>query len=240
MNADGTILVVDDTPANLLLLVDTLAAEGYHVRESESGLRALEMVLADPPDLILLDIRMPVMDGFEVYRQLQARPEARDIPVVFISASGEGEERVRGLELGAVDFISKPFRREELLARVHTHLELRRLRVRLEVQSEGLRRINEQLRIELEERKRAEKALSDKNDDLAAALSSVKSLSGLLPICAACKKIRDDQGYWSQVECYVEEHSEATFTHGMCPECVKKWYPDLDGTVPESSSGKAR
>jgi hypothetical protein len=144
------------------------------------------------------------------------------------------------LELGAVDFISKPFRREELLARVHTHLELRRLRVRLEVQSEGLRRINEQLRIELEERKRAEKALSDKNDDLAAALSSVKSLSGLLPICAACKKIRDDQGYWSQVECYVEEHSEATFTHGMCPECVKKWYPDLDGTVPESSSGKAR
>lgn len=226
MTASGTILVVDDTPANIQLLVDALTLEGYQVLQADSGVRALAAVAARPPDLILLDIRMPEMDGFEVYRRLQEQPEIRDIPVVFISATGEGPERLKGLKLGAVDFITKPFRREELLARVHTHLELRRLRVRLEEQAEGLQRINRQLRTELEERRRVEKALGEKNAELAAALTNVKFLSGLLPICAACKKIRDDKGYWSQVECYLEVHSEATFTHGMCPDCMKKWYPD--------------
>ena len=96
--------------------------------------------------------------------------------------------------------------------------------------------MNRQLRTELEERKRAEMALGKKNAELAAALTKVKLLSGLLPICAACKKIRDDKGYWSQVECYLEEHSEATFSHGMCPECMKKWYPDFLKAGDDASS----
>jgi DNA-binding response OmpR family regulator len=155
MTEPGTILVVDDTPANLELLVDTLTAAGYQVFSAESGESALAAVAARPPELILLDTCMPSLDGFEVCRRLKARAESCDIPVVFISAFGESAERVEGLKLGAVDFITKPFQRQELLARIQPHLELRRLRVRLEQQADGLRQANAQLQTELAERKRA-------------------------------------------------------------------------------------
>jgi signal transduction histidine kinase len=132
MNDKGTILVIDDTHASLKLLTDLLTAEGYEVRPADSGALALASVTANPPALILLDILMPDMDGFEVFRRLKAHPEHRHIPVIFISALTETEQRVEGLKLGAVDFISKPFQREELLARVKLHLELSQLRTGLE------------------------------------------------------------------------------------------------------------
>jgi len=197
------------------------------VISASSGEQALAAVAARPPELVLLDIRMPDMDGFEVYRRLKSRVESRDLPVIFLSAITEMVRRVEGLKLGAVDFISKPFQIEELLARVQTQLELRRLRVQLEQQAAGLLRANDQLQLEMAERTRTEQALREKNAELAAALAKVKLLGGLLPICAGCKKIRDDQGYWSQVDSYVQEHSEATFTHGLCPECIKRLYPEL-------------
>jgi DNA-binding response OmpR family regulator len=228
MTNKGTILVVDDTPVNLKLLVDILTEEGYHVLPADSGELALAAVAVNPPELTLLDIRMPGLDGLEVCRRLKARPESRDIPIIFVSASGESVERVEGLKLGAVDFITKPFQPEELLARVQTHLELRRLRVRLERQAADLQQVNEQLHRELAERKRAEQALRETNAELAAALANVKSLSGLLPICASCKGIRDDKGYWTQVETYISENSEATFTHGLCPDCLRRLYPGLE------------
>jgi DNA-binding response OmpR family regulator len=228
MSSKGTILVVDDNPVNLKLLAGALTADGYQVLPVVSGEVALASVAANPPELILLDIFMPGLDGFEVCRRLQARTESRDIPIVFISASDESSERVEGLRLGAVDFITKPFQREELLARVQTHLELRRLRVRLEQQADGLRQINEQLQGELAERKRAEAERDQLIQNLREALANVKSLSGLLPICAGCKKIRDDKGYWNQVETYIQKNSDAKFSHGMCPDCIKKWYPELE------------
>jgi DNA-binding response OmpR family regulator len=231
----GLILVVDDAPANLKLLTETLTPEGYQVLAAGSGELALAAVADRQPELILLDIRMPGMDGFEVYRRLKAQVENRDIPVIFLSAVTEMDQRVEGLKLGAVDFISKPFQIEELLARVQTHLELRRLRVRLERQAADLQRTNEQLQKEMAERSRTQKALREKNAQLATALANVKSLSGLLPICSHCKKIRDDKGYWSQVESYVQAHSQATFTHGLCPECIKKYYPELGEVDPGDS-----
>jgi PAS domain S-box-containing protein len=128
------ILVVDDDAENLALLTDMLAAEGYHVRAADSGRLALESAGALPPKLVLLDIHMPGMDGFEACRRLKATGGLRNVPVMFISAASEEEERVQGLSIGAVDYITKPFRREELLARVRTHLELARLRDQLEKQ----------------------------------------------------------------------------------------------------------
>jgi len=214
MTHKGTLLVVDDTSANLKLLADILSAEGYQVRPADSGELALAAVAANPPELLLLDIRMPGLDGFEVCRRLKAQPESRNIPIIFISAFGENAERVEGLKLGAVDFITKPFHREELLARVQTHLELRRLHVRLEEQAADLQ---------------------GRNAELAAALANVKSLTGLLPICAGCKKIRDDMGYWSRVETYIEKNSDATFTHGLCPDCLNRLYPDLEESGPGDS-----
>jgi diguanylate cyclase (GGDEF)-like protein/PAS domain S-box-containing protein len=161
MSDKGDILVVDDTPMILNLITDILVREGYQVRSEDCGENALESVEDSPPELILMDILMPGMDGFEVLRQLKAKVESRDIPVIFLSGIREVEQVVEGLKLGAVDFISKPFQRDELLARVRNQMELFRLRDRLERQAADLRLVNEQLLIEIEERKRAEEALRE-------------------------------------------------------------------------------
>jgi len=128
----GKILAVDDTPASLKLLSDILMEEGYEVRSAINGEIALYSAVNNPPELVLLDICMPEMDGFEVCRQLKAHPKTRDVAVIFVSAILDTNEKVRGFELGAVDFVTKPFQREELLARVRTHLEVDRLRNHLE------------------------------------------------------------------------------------------------------------
>jgi DNA-binding response OmpR family regulator/signal transduction histidine kinase len=164
----GTILVVDDTAASLKLVMDILAAEGYEVRPANSGELALASVAARPPDLILLDIRMPGMDGLEVCRRLKARAETCDIPVLFLSAVADVPARVEGLRLGAVDFISKPFQRDELLARVRTHLELSQMRAQLVHQAAELRVSNERLQVELAERRHAEEALRARTEQLGA------------------------------------------------------------------------
>ncbi len=162
MTDKGTILVVDDTAISLKLLSDILTMQGYRVHSAESGERALALVVASPPELILLDILMPGINGFEVLRWLKAREASRDIPVIFLSGINESAQRVEGLKLGAVDFIAKPFVSAELLARVQTHLELRRLRVRLEQQADELWRANEKLQSEIAERTRAEQTLERK------------------------------------------------------------------------------
>jgi diguanylate cyclase (GGDEF)-like protein/PAS domain S-box-containing protein len=126
------ILAVDDTPDSLKLLTDLLKDEGYTVRSAINGTLALNSAISSPPDLILLDVRMPGMDGFEVCRRLKARPETRDVPVIFVTALSETDDKIEGFGLGAVDFVTKPYQREELLARVRTHVQLTRLRNRLE------------------------------------------------------------------------------------------------------------
>ena len=134
MTDTSSILVVDDDADSLLVLANILAAEGYQVRTADSGGLALKSVAAWLPELILLDVRMPGMDGFDVCQRLKAADSSRHVPVIFITAAGDVDERVHGLAAGAVDYISKPFHREELLARVRTHLELARLRRDLEEQ----------------------------------------------------------------------------------------------------------
>ena len=132
MTDKGSILAVDDTPASLKLLTDILKSEGYYVRSALNGELALHSARSNPPELILLDIRMPGMNGLEVCQRLKEDAATRDIPVIFVSAVLETDEKVRGFEVGAVDYVTKPYQRTELLARVHTHLELQRFRTHLE------------------------------------------------------------------------------------------------------------
>ncbi len=120
--ADLKILLVDDTPANLDVLRDTL--QGYQLAIAQDGVRALKIAEHFLPDLILLDIMMPEMDGYAVAQQLKAQDSTRDIPIIFITAKSEREDILRGFECGCVDYIIKPFQREEVCARVHTHLSL--------------------------------------------------------------------------------------------------------------------
>ncbi len=168
LNSKGIILAVDDTSESLRILTDILVSQGYDVRPADSGELALASIEATQPELILLDIRMPGMDGFEVCRRLKDRAEIHHIPVIFLSGITDTKDRVEGLRLGAVDFISKPFEQEELLARIRTHLELSRLRASLEEmvaeRTAHLNAANERLRLELGERLRAELALRESEE----------------------------------------------------------------------------
>lgn len=135
-----TILIVDDTPENLSVLGETLRPH-YRVRAAISGERALHaLTIATPPDLILLDIMMPGMDGYQVLRALQSKAETRNIPVIFVTAMDSAEGEMQGLELGAVDYITKPFNPDIVLARVRTHIELAKARERLHDQNAWLER----------------------------------------------------------------------------------------------------
>lgn len=136
------IVIVDDTPDNLRLLVGILNERGYKVRPAPSGLRALATIRKEPPDLILLDIMMPEMDGYEVCRRLKTDELTKDIPVVFLSALTEVFDKVEAFKAGGVDYISKPFQVEEVLARVNTHLMIRAQQNALCVQNEELVRKN--------------------------------------------------------------------------------------------------
>lgn len=126
------ILAVDDTPASLRLLTDILSAEGYQVRSAINGELALSAAAMLPPQLVLLDVTMPVMSGFEVCQRLKQDPKLKDVPVIFVSALSEMPDKLKGFDIGGVDYVTKPFQREELLARVRTHLELHHLRYHLE------------------------------------------------------------------------------------------------------------
>jgi CheY-like chemotaxis protein len=186
------ILIVDDQPENIRILMETLKAD-YATIPATNGEAALKKAMEEPaPDLILLDILMPGIDGYEVCSRLKAQPQTEAIPVIFITAISEVMDSAKAFELGAVDYVTKPFNPSTVKARIQTHMKL----------SSTMKALKE-------------------------ALDKVKLLSGLLPICAHCKNVRDDKGYWSQIEAYIDAHSEVRFSHGICPECVKKLYPGL-------------
>ena len=151
------LLIVDDTPQNLQVLGGILREQGYKLSVAQSGAQALEVAHRVLPELILLDVMMPEMDGFEVCRQLKADPATAEIPVIFLTAKTEAEDVVRGFELGAVDYVTKPFNPPELLQRVQTHLELALLRRELEKQVEEK---TAELRREHQERLQAEQQLA--------------------------------------------------------------------------------
>lgn len=145
----GDILLVDDTLPNLRLLSTMLMEHGFEVRGVPNGAMALTVVRASPPDLILLDINMPGLNGYEVCQQLKADPQTETIPVIFISALDEVLDKVRAFAVGGVDYITKPFQVEEILVRVKTHLTIRNLQQQLQQANEELARLNAALQAEL-------------------------------------------------------------------------------------------
>ncbi len=142
----ANVLLVDDTPANLQVLGGMLKEQGCIVRPVPSGKLAIRFAEADPPDIILLDIMMPEMDGYEVCRRLKQMERLKNIPIIFISALHETDDKVKAFSAGGVDYISKPFQFEEVEARVTTHLNIRRLQVQLESQNQQLNELNQALR----------------------------------------------------------------------------------------------
>lgn len=189
------ILIAEDDAVSRRVLEATLAKWDYEVVVTTDGLQALEALKKpDAPSLAVLDWMMPGLDGSEVCRRVRQTIGDRLLYVLLLTAKGSKDDIVQGLTAGADDYVVKPFDREELKARLNVGQRILRL------QTELAARVKE----------------------LELALSKVKMLQGLLPICCYCKKIRDDQNYWRQVEGYVAEHSEAQFTHAICPSCREK------------------
>ncbi|RPI54086.1 MAG: response regulator, partial [Chloroflexi bacterium] len=190
---EGGILVVEDEVASAHLLNYILSSGGHQVRVAYDGIQALELVERSRPDLILLDVMMPGLNGFQVCERLKADETTRDTPVLFLSALSEVDDKIRAFSAGATDYITKPFHAKEVLARVTTHLALRRLQKQLEMANGAL----EQQNAELQKR----------NAELQQALQTIQTLSGLIPICAWCgRKIEDEDGNWVPVEAYIQAH----------------------------------
>ncbi len=155
----NVILIVDDTPTNLEVLSEALTDAGFEVAVATNGESALKQAEYDPPKLILLDVMMPGIDGFETCRRLKQNSATKDIPVIFMTALNDSKDKVTGLSLGAVDYISKPFQQAEVLARIEVHVKLQNLTIKLEEQ-------NIRLKEEIQQRIDAETALSQLNQDL--------------------------------------------------------------------------
>lgn len=188
------VLVADDLDVNRKLLRTLLAADGYDVIEASNGTDAFQILQgASGPIVGLIDWEMPEMEGIEVCRQTRLLQDAPPIYLILLTVRDSKQDIVAGLQGGANDYITKPFDKTELLARV------------------GIGRQMVQL----------QQALTERVAELKEALVSVKQLGGLLPICSYCKKIRDDQNYWQQVESYVGQHSDAKFSHSICPQCYE-------------------
>jgi phosphoserine phosphatase RsbU/P len=189
------ILIAEDDLTSRRILEAILSKWGYEVIATNDGLEALKVLRAEnSPPLAIVDWMMPGMDGVEFCRQARQAQTLTPTYIILLTSKGQQEDVVAGLEAGANDYIRKPFEREELRARI---------------------RVGERV-VELQS------ALAERVIMLEEAIVKIKNLQGLLPICSYCKKIRNDQDYWEQIETYVTDHSQAEFTHGICPDCVEK------------------
>src|ERR1700722_15028903 len=189
------ILIAEDDAVSRRMLEVTLTGWGYEVQVACDGRTAcLALEVAEPPRLALLDWMLPAMDGLEICHRLRSTQAGRTIYLILLTPRARKEDVIAGLDSGADDYITKPFDREELRARLRA----------------GCRIVELQL------------SLAERMRELEKSAARINQLHGLLPMCAWCKRVRDDQNYWQEVECYVASHSDAQFTHGICPLCMEK------------------
>jgi DNA-binding response OmpR family regulator len=189
------ILIAEDDPVSRRLLEATLGKWGHEVIVTRDGAEAWDALQgSEPPRLLILDWMMPGADGPELCRRLRERADGASFYVLLLTAKSQKDDIVAGLKAGADDYVVKPFHPEELRARVQN----------------GCRILDLQ------------RSLSQRIADLERALAEVRTLSGLLPICAYCKKVRDGERYWQSVEEYIARRSGAQFSHAVCPECFEQ------------------
>jgi len=208
------ILIVDDSRDEQTLLSTRLRAAGYEaLMVADSAEAVLGMLSQDSAgqrmgeiDLILMDIMLPGVDGLEACRRIKATEWLQDIPIIVITVKTDEQALLAAFAAGAMDYIRKPVNPAELVARVSSALALKK---------------------ERDTRKAREQELLMRTQELEQALREVKVLHGLIPICAKCKRVRTDNGDWQYLEEYIQTHSEAEFSHGICHVCMKEVYPGV-------------
>jgi sigma-B regulation protein RsbU (phosphoserine phosphatase) len=194
------ILIAEDDLTSRIMLSGVLKKIGHEVVEVIDGAAMWDILQQpDAPRLVILDWMMPEMHGLEVVRRVRARQTDRPPYIIMLTTRGEKADIIAGLDVGANDYLAKPFDPGELRSRIEVGRRM----------------------VEMQD------ALATKIEELHRALDQIKTLRGIVPICSNCKKIRDDQGYWNQVEVYVRDHTEAEFSHSVCPECRKELYPEI-------------
>ncbi len=190
------VLIADDDDSIRGMLKSMLTEWGYEVVTAEDGNKAWEVMQSqDPPRLAICDWNMPGLTGIEVIRNVRATPRHHPPYILLLTAKDKQADVLEGLEAGASDYVTKPFDYDELRARINVGAQI------IGLQAE----------------------LGDRVSELEKAMQHVRRLQGMLPICSYCKKIRDDQNYWHGVEEYISACSEALFTHGVCPDCYKRF-----------------
>jgi len=203
------ILLAEDEPLTRHLVTRLLEDWGYSVEVAHDGVEALDRLRAPTAArLAILDWMMPGADGIDVCRQVRSAGNADYTYLILLTAKRQKEDVVAGLDAGADDYVTKPFDEAELHSRVRAGERILSLKG----------------------------ALAEKVGQLEAALEHVQRLQGLLPICMHCKKIRDDSHTWHRMETYIEEHSDAMFSHALCDDCLAKYYSEDSGPEEEPAS----
>ncbi|MCB0194622.1 MAG: response regulator [Anaerolineae bacterium] len=198
------VLIAEDDYLVSKMIRGKLEQTGFTiVGEAADGRQAVDMTLLMQPDVVLMDIEMPTMGGLEAAEEIQRNAPT---PVVILTAYDTPELIVKASEVGVGAYLRKPPHARDLESAITV----------------ALARFGD-----LMEMARLNEALQQSNAELQTALNQIQTLKGLLPICAQCKKIRDDKGYWHEVEVYIREHSDADFSHGLCPHCLRALYPDF-------------
>ena len=195
------VLIAEDDAPSQLMLQSLLTKWGYSVIAASDG-NAAWKILCEPvhPQLVILDWMLPGIEGPEIVRRLREREPGKPYYAIIITSRSNKDSAASALDSGADDFVGKPFHNEELRARVAVGYRMNGL----------------------------QKALSAHIDDLKQTLDRVKQLEGIIPICMYCKKIRDDKDGWNQLEQYITDHSEASFSHGICPKCFEEQMETLE------------
>ncbi len=195
------ILIAEDDFTSRKMLASMLKKDGHIVEETADGAEAWEKIQQDDnvPKLIILDWLMPHMDGLEVCRRIRTINTDNPPYIIMLTIKDDKTDIISGLNAGADDYLTKPFDPRELRARIAVGRRI------VEMQEKMLFNIQ----------------------DLNQSLDQIKTLKGILPICSFCKKIRNDKGYWDQLEAYISRHTDAEFSHGICPQCMKEHYSEF-------------
>ena len=216
MAETAKVLVTDDDPQILELTATVLKRAGFEVLKATTGKDCLETAEADHPDVVILDVVLPDLSGIEVCKQLKANQRLQGIFVILVSGiQVSSEYQAEGLDVGADGYIIKPITNKELVARVQSMVRIKRA-------EDALR-----------QKEKEQQQLISKLKD---ALAEIKTLKGFIPICASCKKIRDDEGFWNQLEAYISKHTDAVFSHGLCPDCADKYKEEVKELTKKSQS----
>lgn len=208
MDEKSRILVVDDEITTLTMVAESLKKENFDILIAHNGRQAIAACLQEKPDLVLMDVMMPEMNGYQACREIKKHVELADLPIIFLTSADTFADEQEGLEAGAIDYLAKPVNLTLLKMRVRNHLEM----------------------------KKKNDLVKQQKAELEAALARIKRLEGIIPICMYCKSIRNDKNSWERLEEYFEKHSDARFSHGICDKCKEIHFPpDSDATDRKTS-----